>query len=49
MEFDGAICHSGVKITGDMLEGNRRLKAIARAIYRGLLGLRPSTASSRLP
>ena len=30
-EFDGAICRSGVKITGDVLEGNRRLKAIARA------------------
>ena len=31
MEFDGAICRSGVQITGDVLEGNRRLKAIARA------------------
>ncbi len=31
MQFDGAICRSGVKITGDVLEGNRRLKAIARA------------------
>ncbi|MBN2476151.1 MAG: phosphoglycerate dehydrogenase [Pirellulales bacterium] len=30
-EFDGAICRSGVKITADALEGNRRLKAIARA------------------
>ncbi len=30
-EFDGAICRSGVKLTGDVLEGNRRLKAIARA------------------
>jgi len=30
-EFDGAICRSGVKITADVLEGNRRLKAIARA------------------
>ncbi|NQT39027.1 MAG: phosphoglycerate dehydrogenase [Planctomycetes bacterium] len=30
-EFDGAICRSGVKLTGDILEGNRRLKAIARA------------------
>ena len=30
-EFDGAICRSGVKITGDVLEGNRHLKAIARA------------------
>jgi len=30
-EFDGAICRSGVKITRDALEGNRRLKAIARA------------------
>ncbi|MBQ1455382.1 MAG: phosphoglycerate dehydrogenase [Thermoguttaceae bacterium] len=31
LEFDGAICRSGVKITADVLEGNRRLKAIARA------------------
>jgi D-3-phosphoglycerate dehydrogenase len=31
LEFDGAICRSGVKITRDVLEGNRRLKAIARA------------------
>ena len=31
MEFDGAICRSGVKITADALEGNKRLKAIARA------------------
>jgi D-3-phosphoglycerate dehydrogenase len=30
-EFDGAICRSGVTISGDVLEGNRRLKAIARA------------------
>lgn len=30
-EFDGAICRSGVKITADILEGNTRLKAIARA------------------
>jgi D-3-phosphoglycerate dehydrogenase / 2-oxoglutarate reductase len=30
-EFDGAICRSGVKITGDALAGNRRLRAIARA------------------
>jgi D-3-phosphoglycerate dehydrogenase len=30
-EFDGAICRSGVKITGESLEGNRRLKAIVRA------------------
>ena len=28
---DGAICRSGVKITADSLEGNRRLKAIVRA------------------
>ncbi len=28
---DGAICRSGVKITAEVLEGNRRLKAIARA------------------
>ncbi|HZL90248.1 MAG TPA: phosphoglycerate dehydrogenase [Pirellulaceae bacterium] len=31
LEFDGAICRSGVTIGGDVLEGNRRLKAIARA------------------
>lgn len=30
-EFDGAIVRSGVKITADALEGNRRLKAIVRA------------------
>lgn len=30
-EFDGAICRSGVKITADSLEGNRRLRAIVRA------------------
>jgi D-3-phosphoglycerate dehydrogenase len=30
-EFDGAICRSGVKITPDSLEGNRRLRAIVRA------------------
>jgi len=30
-EFDGAICRSGVKITAAALEGNRRLRAIARA------------------
>jgi D-3-phosphoglycerate dehydrogenase len=29
--FDGAICRSGVKITAEVLEGNRRLKAIVRA------------------
>jgi len=31
LEFDGAICRSGVRITADVLEGNQRLKAIARA------------------
>ena len=31
LEFDGAICRSGVKITAEALEGNRRLRAIARA------------------
>ncbi len=31
MNFDGAICRSGVKLTKDILEGNTRLKAIARA------------------
>src|SRR3990167_7821115 len=30
-EYDGAICRSGVKITVESLEGNRRLRAIARA------------------
>ena len=30
-QYDGAICRSGVKITADVLEGNRRLKAIVRA------------------
>ncbi len=30
-EYDGAICRSGVKITPESLEGNRRLKAIVRA------------------
>jgi len=29
--YDGAICRSGVQITADALEGNRRLKAIVRA------------------
>jgi D-3-phosphoglycerate dehydrogenase / 2-oxoglutarate reductase len=31
MAADGAICRSGVKITAEVLEGNGRLKAIARA------------------
>ena len=31
LEFDGAICRSGVKLTADVLAGNHRLKAIARA------------------
>ncbi len=30
-EFDGAICRSGAKITADVLQGNQRLRAIARA------------------
>jgi D-3-phosphoglycerate dehydrogenase len=30
-EFDGAVCRSGVKITAQSLEGNKRLKAIVRA------------------
>ncbi|MCA9229648.1 MAG: phosphoglycerate dehydrogenase [Planctomycetales bacterium] len=30
-QFDGAICRSGVKLTPDVLEGNRRLKAVVRA------------------
>lgn len=31
MQFDGAICRSGVKITADVLKDNHRLRAIARA------------------
>jgi len=31
LEADGAICRSGVKLTADVLAGNQRLKAIARA------------------
>jgi D-3-phosphoglycerate dehydrogenase / 2-oxoglutarate reductase len=31
LEADGAICRSGVKITADVLKGNTRIKAIARA------------------
>lgn len=31
LNFDAAVCRSGVKITAEALEGNRRLKAIARA------------------
>lgn len=31
LEYDGAICRSGVKITAAALEGNSRLKAIVRA------------------
>jgi D-3-phosphoglycerate dehydrogenase len=30
-QFDGAICRSGVKLTAEVLEGNRRLRAIVRA------------------
>lgn len=30
-EYEGAICRSGVKITAEALEGNRKLKAIVRA------------------
>jgi D-3-phosphoglycerate dehydrogenase / 2-oxoglutarate reductase len=30
-QFDGAICRSGVKITAEALEGNRRLRGIVRA------------------
>jgi D-3-phosphoglycerate dehydrogenase len=30
-QFEGAICRSGVQITPEALEGNRRLKAIVRA------------------
>jgi D-3-phosphoglycerate dehydrogenase len=31
LQFDGAICRSGVQITAAALRGNRRLRAIARA------------------
>jgi len=31
LQFDGAICRSGVKITTEALQGNQRLRAIARA------------------
>ena len=31
LEYDGAICRSGVDITADVLEGNNRLRAIVRA------------------
>jgi D-3-phosphoglycerate dehydrogenase len=31
LQADGAICRSGVKITAEILEGNTRLRAIARA------------------
>ena len=31
LEYDGAICRSGVKITAETLGGNRRLRAIVRA------------------
>ncbi|MEM7455520.1 MAG: hydroxyacid dehydrogenase [Planctomycetota bacterium] len=31
LDADGAVCRSGVKITADVLDGNTRLKAIARA------------------
>ncbi len=31
LQFDGAICRSGVKITAEVLRGNQRLRAIARA------------------
>ena len=31
LEADGAICRSGVKITAEVLNGNTRLRAIARA------------------
>jgi len=30
-KFDGAICRSGVKLMPDVLDGNRRLKAVVRA------------------
>ena len=30
-DFDGAVCRSGVKLTADVLQGNRRLRAVVRA------------------
>lgn len=30
-QYDAAVCRSGVKLTADVFEGNRRLRAIARA------------------
>ena len=30
-QYDGAVCRSGVKITAESLEGNKKLKAIVRA------------------
>ena len=31
VNYDGAVCRSGVKITAESLEGNTKLKAIVRA------------------
>jgi D-3-phosphoglycerate dehydrogenase len=31
LQFDGAICRSGVQLTAEVLQGNQRLRAIARA------------------
>lgn len=31
LEYDGAVCRSGVKITAEAMEGNKRLRAIVRA------------------
>ena len=31
LQFDGAICRSGVQLTAEALQGNQRLRAIARA------------------
>ena len=43
LEADGAICRSGVKITAEVLDGNTRLRAIARA------GSAWTTSTSRPP
>src|SRR3989337_2763507 len=60
LEFDGAICRSAVKITAEALEGNTRLRAIARAgvgvdnidvkavIFTPLRQMAPSNSSSVL-
>ena len=42
VEYDGAICRSGVKLTADALRGNRRLKAsIFLAYFRRMKDVTP--------